>query len=485
MKKPNVVMFLTDDQGAWALHCAGNDDIITPNLDQMAARGVRFENFFCASPVCSPARASIVTGRMPSAHGVHDWLNGGNVDTDKYPHMMGTPQFNKEDKAIEYLQGQVTYVEKLAEAGYHCGLSGKWHLGNNAMKKAGFEKWYALGHGGCNYKEPDVSDEGVMSSLTEYTTDLFTDKAIEYMTEWKDLEDPFYVSIHYNAPHSPWEIEHHKKEHLDLYKDCEFKATPVLPVHEFQIDSCPVGDTQEHRRANLTGYYAAITAVDENVGKVYAFLEKHDLLDNTVVIFTADNGMNMGHHGVWGKGNGTYPPNMYEESIKVPCLIEAPFIKETGLVSTKVASHCDLFGTFMNIAGLDYKPGTYQCGGSLYPYLCGEDTESKEIYMHDEYGFVRMIRTENYKLVYRYKGFESELYDLKHDIEETKNLYGDADYQEIVQEMLQKLEDWFITYTDPKFDAHLLEVTGKGQKDWCYKEDTFTQTYRYFHQKSI
>lgn len=139
-QRPNIVFILSDDQGAWAMGCAGNGDIRTPNLDRLAEDGVRFDEFYCASPVCSPARASIVTGKMPSCHGVLDWIEGGNVDTEKYPEMAGHPRFSRKDQPIEYLEGHKTYIEELAANGYVCGLSGKWHLGNNAEKKKGFEK---------------------------------------------------------------------------------------------------------------------------------------------------------------------------------------------------------------------------------------------------------------------------------------------------------------------------------------------------------
>ena len=112
-KKPNIVFILSDDQGAWAMGCSGNEEIITPNLDRLAAEGMRFENFFCESPVCSPARASLLTGRIPSQHGVHDWIRDDN----------------KKQEDIEYLAGQTAYTDILAQEGYVCGLSGKWHLG--------------------------------------------------------------------------------------------------------------------------------------------------------------------------------------------------------------------------------------------------------------------------------------------------------------------------------------------------------------------
>ncbi len=124
--RPNVLFILSDDHGLWALGCAGNPEIRTPNLDRLADEGTRFERFFCASPVCSPARASLLTGRIPSQHGVHDWIREGNVG----------------EGAVEYLTGQRGYTEILAGHGYRCGLSGKWHLGDSQVPQKGFAHWY-------------------------------------------------------------------------------------------------------------------------------------------------------------------------------------------------------------------------------------------------------------------------------------------------------------------------------------------------------
>ena len=131
-KRPNIVFILTDDQGYWSLGCYGNQEIRTPNLDRLAEHGVRFENFFCVSPVCSPARASLMTGRIPSQHGVHDYLCGGNGGAGQ--------------TAIEYLKGQRGYTDILAENGYTCGLSGKWHLGDNATRKRDSVRLFFLVH---------------------------------------------------------------------------------------------------------------------------------------------------------------------------------------------------------------------------------------------------------------------------------------------------------------------------------------------------
>jgi choline-sulfatase len=130
--KPNVVVIMTDDQGAWALGCAGNEEIRTPHLDRLAERGILFENFFCTSPVCSPARASFLTGRIPSQHGVHDWIRKGNIDDPE-------GKYRGADRPIEYLEGILGYSDVLKQNGYTCGLSGKWHLGAQETPQKGFD----------------------------------------------------------------------------------------------------------------------------------------------------------------------------------------------------------------------------------------------------------------------------------------------------------------------------------------------------------
>lgn len=483
--RPNIVFFLTDDQGAWAMRCAGNTDIFTPNLDRLAAQGVRFENFYCASPVCSPARASILTGEMPSCHGVHDWLCRGNINADAHPYMQDHPHFQSHDIAIEYLAGHPSYIAELAKNGYRCALSGKWHLGNQEQAKEGFSKWFTIGGGGCSYYAADIFENGHFTYSHEYITDVITDHALEYLDALEKEDAPFCLQVHYTAPHSPWTPENHPQKYLDLYRDCAFTATPDEPMHKYQQTSAPLGDTPERRRENLTGYYAAISAMDAGVGRILDKLEQDGLADNTVVIFTADNGMNMGHHGVWGKGNGTYPPNMYDTSVKVPFLIRAPFIQKGGIVAQKSATHCDLFPTILDIASAQYHLNEYQPGTSLYTYLkdgCPDTEENRVIAIHDEYGFVRMLRNDRYKLVYRYRWNDAELYDMVEDPDERVNRIADPALADVVEEMTAQLEAWFARYADPRCDGrNSLTLTGSGQRDLCWKEDAFAHWNKMYH----
>ena len=479
-QKPNIIFILMDDQGAWAMGCAGNTDIQTPSMDRLAREGVRFDQFHCASPVCSPARASIVTGQIPSCHGVQDWISGGNLDAWKYPQMAELKDFDMNDRAIDYLAGHKTYMEVLAENGYVCALSGKWHLGDNAARKKGFSRWYTIGRGGCRYYSPDICDEGEMSVSDRYVTDLITERALDDIRELADGEAPGYPSVHYTAPHIPGNPEEHPREFLEIYKDCSFESTPDLPLNPRQINTCPVGDTKEKRRENLTGYFAAVSAADAGVGRILKLLEDKGLAENTVVIFTADNGMNMGHHGIWGKGNGTFPPNMFESAVKVPFIVRMPECGHKGEVCHTPVSQYDIYPTILELAGCQAVPGPMQPGTSLLPLIQNPlGQKDRDIVVYDEYGRTRMIKKNGYKFIRHYEADFNELYDLKSDPDESVNLWDNGGYKELAAEMECDMEEWFEKYSVPECDGRKHAVTGRGQKDLCYKEGAFDQSMEY------
>mgnify|MGYP001251301472 CR=1 FL=1 len=467
-KKMNVLFILPDDQGPWAMGCAGNDEIQTPNLDRLAREGRRFENFFCASPVCSPARASILTGHIPSYHGVCDWIRSGSVDRElmekkgvKNPY----GGYVDEEKPIRYLDGMRCYSDVLHDNGYNLALSGKWHLGDSMSPQHGFERWYTIGKGGAYYFHPDIIENGEIGIVNDYVTDLFTEKAMSYMDEMQKEDKPFYMSVHYTAPHSPWEADQHKEEDIALYKDCPFKSVPDVPDHPNTTEA-PVYGTPA-RGEHLRGYFAAVTAMDRCVGKLLDYLDAHDLSDHTIVFFMADNGMNMGHHGVWGKGNGTFPQNMYEESVKVPFLVRIPGEEHPGEVVSQMASQLDFYPTLLELLGLEDQVTEALPRHSFASLLEGETRDKPEIrgevFICEEYGPVRMLRNPRYKYVHRYPYGPHEFYDLQEDPGEERNLIDDPAQQSRILEMRQKLERWYLRYSDPKRDASKEGVTGLGQ----------------------
>lgn len=445
VKKPNIVFILSDDQGAWAMGCAGNKYIQTPNMDRLAATGMMFENSYCASPVCSPARASILTGKMPSQHGVQDWIRLGHYG----------------ENAMDYLKGQVTLPEILKKHGYECAISGKWHLGDVGSVENRFpDHAYIHLKGAGHYYDAPMIRNGELIQEPRYVTDCITDDAVDYLGQTSQTDAPFYLSVHYTAPHAPW-IDEHPQELMDLYRDCSFDDIPQGFIHEDAIYRYE----KEDARQALIGYYAAITGMDRGVGKIVDKLEELGLRENTVVIFCADNGFNCGHHGIWGKGNGTRSLNMFDTSIKVPFLISRPGHIKAGAISKAMISQYDYFHTLLELAGAENPyQGDEVPGKSFLPVLCGEEGAGHEILVvYDEYGPVRMVRTAQWKYVHRYETGKHELYYLCEDPQEERNLYGAPDTEETVRTLRASLFDWFAKYTDPVNDGAKQPVRGNGQ----------------------
>jgi len=462
-EKPNILFILTDDQGPWAMGCAGNPEIRSPNLDRLAAEGTRFENFFCTSPVCSPARAGILTGRIPSQHGVHDFL-------------AKTPPVDE----TRFLEGQPTYTETLREAGYETGLSGKWHLGYALEPQAGFQAWRTMPWGQCDYFNPPIVEEGeVVRHEGSYSSDIFTDNALEFLNSQLDSDSPFCLHLHFTAPHAPWGREQHPPDLWDDYhNNCPFTSVPSHeePLPQGFLFNFRTGE--EARRQVLSGYFTAIQEMDRNVGRVLDWLDEKDLRRNTLIVFMSDNGMNMGQHGLYGKGNATRPPNMFDTSVKIPCVISRPGFIPQNRTDSNLLSQYDWLPTLLEYTGFkDHIPQGLP-GRSFSPLLQGKDIGEREsIFVCDEYGPVRMIRSKEWKLVWRYPGGAHELYHLTEDPNELTNLFMFPGNGDLIASMRQDMADWYSRYVDPRLDGTKLPVMGLGQVNRADAEVAFT--YRY------
>lgn len=451
----NVVFILTDDQGVWATGCYGNPEIRTPNIDRLAATGLRFENFFCASPVCSPSRASFLTGLIPSQHGVHDWIRDGNVPPDQEILVEDTREVYP---AVAYLERKLGYTDIMAEHGYACALSGKWHLGDSLHPQNSFSSWYVHQRGGGPYNNAPMIREGRLINEPGYVTHAITDEALKFLDE---LEEPFYLSVHYTAPHSPW-IGEHPQDIVDSYDNTPFKSCPQEAKHPW---AGPLSDRCLGNREVLKGYFAAVTAMDRDVGRIIDRIGELGLRENTLVIFTSDNGFSCGHHGFWGKGNGTFPLNMYENSVKVPFIVSQPGRVPEGQTTDALVSAYDFMPTLLEHLGLSPPEGGNLPGRSALPLWLGEGEPGREsVVIYDEYGPTRMIRTRDWKYVHRYPYGPHELYDLVNDPGERRNLAEEVEQQYRIKEMRQQLADWFARYVDPTVDGVYLPVTGAGQR---------------------
>ncbi len=439
----NVVFLLTDDQGIWAAGCYGNPEIRAPNIDRLAAEGMRFERFFVATPVCSPSRATLLTGRVPSQHGVHDWLRGGNVPPD----------------AAEYLRDEICYTDVLAAHGWHCGISGKWHLGASQLSQHGFSHWYVHQQGGGPYYDAPMVRDGQLITEPGYVTDRITDDALAFLAAQAGQARPFYLSVHYTAPHSPW--EHHPQDLVDSYANCPFVSCPQEPRHPWAVS---LTDRCLGNRAMLQGYFAAVTAMDANVGRILDQLDALGLRERTLVVFISDNGFSCGHHGFWGKGNGTEPRNMYENSIRVPFIASHPGRIPSGVVQPAMVSAYDWLPTLLDYLGLPTPSDRGLVGQSFLSSLLGRAQEAREqVMVYDEYGDTRMVRTAEWKYVRRYPDGPDELWDLVNDPDERNNRIADPNQARRIAELRGLMEAWFARYVDPRIDGRNLGVNGLGQ----------------------
>lgn len=443
----NVLLIVSDDQGPWALGCAGNAEIQTPVLDSLAAEGVRLDRYFCASPVCSPARASMLTAHIPSRHGVHDYLDGAHAGQG----------------SVDYLADVPTLTDVLADAGYRCGLSGKWHLGASDRPRSGFVHWFCLEAGGTPYNQAEFFRGEQRVSVDGYVTDVIADDAIAFLESDQEADSPFFLSVNFTAPHKPFAGQHPQR-FTELYRDCAFETCPQGAPHPWQpiVDGAPIGGERDTREA-LIGYFAAVTAMDEAIGRILNRLDELGLANTTTVVFTSDNGFNAGHHGIWGKGNGTSPVNMFDESVLVPLIIRDKDLP-SGTVQSQLVSAYSLAPTLLELAGLDHSALETGPGRSFAALLRGEVSESESaVVVHDEYGPVRMIRTDAWKYVHRYPHGPHELYDLVADSGETTNLVHVPDAAPHLRSLRRDMQRWFLEHADPAHDGAALPVSGGGQ----------------------
>lgn len=434
--KQNIVLFLTDDHGQWALGSYGHQELHTPNLDYLAATGVQMDNAFTPIPVCSPARASLLSGRLPSQHGLHDYLASPNDELE----------------GRSWLTEETTLPQLLSDAGYEVACCGKWHLGGDEEPQPGFDYWFTLGndypveHGGPHR----YCDNGRSRVISGYKTRIITDQALHFLRQ-RDGQRPFFLIVGYTATHSPW--RDHPQRLVDAYRGCSFDDVPddvAYPFGRQNLESTL--PTRENPQEALAQYYAAVSQIDEGAGRLVDELEALDLRQDTLVVYTSDHGLNCGHHGIWGKGNGTLPLNMVEESIRIPMLFNQPGRLYGGQRRNEFVDHLDLFQTLAAYAAVD-PPQNQEVEYPGQNFLDLLDNPAavpdwrREQY--GEYGPLRMIRTERYKLLLRYPNGDHELFDLLADPRETVNLFPEPQYEALIQQLAGKIESYFGRYEDP------------------------------------
>jgi choline-sulfatase len=411
-RRPNVVVFMTDDHSAWATGAYGCGGMHTPNIDRLAATGARFTRAFACTPVCSPSRLTYMTGKLPSHHGVQDWL----IPKDS---------FGAESR--RWLDGHRTWSEVLANAGYTLGMCGKWHMGQDEKAQAGFSWWATVPGGGGPYRDCEFVHNGVTRRMPGFKTDVHTDFALEFLD--RHHKQPFGLFVPFYAPHTPYDFQPERDR--DRYAIAPFPCFPDTPPHPWQNK----GLARHHgNRDSKWAFSALVSGVDYNVGRVLERLEKLKARDNTLVIFTSDQGWNAGHHGVWGKGNGTVPFNMYEGSINVPLIWSHPRGIRPGRTIDAMASSYDFFDSLLDYVGIEPPEDVRRAGRSYAPFLRGNRPAWRDR-LYFEYAYVRAVRTANLKYVERADGHPSELFDLAADPLETRNVAAEPAYAGRLEEL--------------------------------------------------
>ncbi len=480
-KRPNILFIFSDDHAWQAISAYGSNRNKTPNIDRIAREGVLFTNCCVANSICAPARAVIQTGKHSHLNGVYD--NRLKFDTT-----------------------QQTFPKLLKTAGYQTAMVGKWHL---KAEPSYFDYWEVLPGQGRYYnpefRTPDgkVREEG-------YVTEIITDKALDWLQNKRDTDKPFMLMLQHKAPHRPWMPN---LKDLHLYDDVEMPEPPTLfddysgrgtaakmqemeiarhlrlnidlkvwdydnpkaPERHFMNRMTPEQlarwraayepKNEAFKKANLSGealvrwkyqryvkdYLRCIHSVDENVGRVLDYLDKSGLAENTIVIYSSDQGFYLGEHGWFDKRW------MYKESYKTPLLVRWPGVTKPGSVCDALVSDLDYAETFLDIAGVPI-PGDMQ-GLSLTPLLKGKKPANwrKSLYYHYyEYPAEHMVNKHEgvydgrYKLMNFYELGEWELYDLEKDPQELHSVYDDPAYAEVVQRLKKELAELKVRYKAPE-----------------------------------
>ncbi len=419
-RRTNVVMFMSDSHGAWALGAYGCRDMHTPALDQLAADGARFTRAYACTPAGSPSRMTWLTGLVPSQHGVQDGL----VDEDSWG-----------PKTQRFLDGHLTYSELLAKAGFTLGMCGEWHMGDDIHAQRGFTFWHTVPGAAGPYRDPEFYTNGVRRRLFGFKTDLVTDGAIEFLDRTKDK--PFFLQVNFYAPHTPFDYQPERDR--DPYRVCTFGC---FPEDDDNPNQQPGSAKLANKRESKLAYSALVTGVDRNVDRVLHRLDRLKLREDTLIIFTSDQGWNASHHGIWGKGNATVPFNLYEESVRVPMIWNQPGRIRSGHVVTPMVSSYDFFPTILDYLGLPPHNDPKLPGRSYAGILRGRNVNwSNRLFF--EYSYMRGVRTENMKYIERTKDWPSEMYDLEADPGETENVIRDASYAKVLAGMRTDLARFF------------------------------------------
>lgn len=408
-QRPNFIIMMTDDQRADSMSCAGNTILKTPNLDRIAAGGMRFKNMFVTNALCAPSRATLLTGLYSHSHGIRD---------------------NSERKPGQSVPASIPILsDRLRAAGYEVAFVGKSHI-PGFLRDRQWDYYFGF-KGQGNYLKPVIAEgtTGADKPYDGYMDDVTTGKALEWLKS-RDSQKPFCLFLFFKAPHRSWD---RAPRHKDLYQGVTIpepatfrdgsREFPHKP-HAFADATNKVGAFPDVKTLDFVkDYYATLVAVDENVGKVLDLLQERKLIEDTAVFYTSDNGF---FHGEWGAFDKRL---MHEPSIKVPLLVSYPRLIKPASTADQMVLNVDIAPTVLDLAQIKIPSELH--GRSLVPLLKGEPVEWRKDWLYEYYEYPgshmvkknRGIRTDRWKLIHYFEAPEEfELYDLQNDPGELHNL---------------------------------------------------------------
>lgn len=424
--RPNFVFVLVDDLRFDGLHCTGHPFAKSPNVDRLAKEGVTFTNAFVSIPLCSPSRSSFLTGKYAHSTGVTG--NGNNADLS---HKL------------------VTFPRLLHNSGYSTAYVGKWHMGNDDSPRPGFDRWVSF-KGQGNFIDPPMNIDGKETKATGYMTDILTKHAVDFVKAQK-AEKPFCLYLAHKAVHGPFTPA---ERHKGMFANTPFPGVPTASddragkpaITQNLGKETPKKKAKEPaaKKANygtMRDQMECLVSIDEGVGEILKALEESKQLDNTVFVFTSDNGYFWGDHGGLGDKRWAYEP-----SIRVPFIVRYPKFAKAGLKVPQMVLNIDIAPTFLQLAGVN-APDDMQ-GRSFAKLLNGAPFGGWRTSMLTEYFREGMqavptwhaVRSEEWKYI-QYDGHPEwdELYDLKNDPNERKNLVKDEAVAEPLKTMKSEL----------------------------------------------
>ncbi len=448
--RPNIVFIMSDDHASHAMSCYQSAINKTPQIDRIAEQGMRFDNCFCTNSICTPSRAVILTGTY----------NHINQVTTLSTHM---------DNNL------LTFPKLLQQTGYQTAMIGKWHLGQGpAHEPKGFDFWRVLPGQGL-YHNPEMIDKEGRKVWEGYVTDLITDMSIDWLKD-RDKDKPFCLLCHHKAPHRSWEPD---DKHAVMYEDVDIpvpvtfdddysnrasaaEAATMRIARDLNANDLkqPVPDglspaEEKHWKYQryIKDYLRVVASIDDNVGRLLDTLDEEGLTENTLVIYTSDQGFFLGDHGWYDKRF------MYEESLRMPFIVRFPREIKAGTVNKDIVLNVDFPATFLELAGVEI-PGSFQ-GKSIRPLFQGDAPEDWQTSLYYRYWMHKAhhnvyahygVRTLRYKLIYYYADAlgqagaidetyepEWELFDLETDPYEMHNVVDDPAYAEIVKELKDEM----------------------------------------------